>query len=81
MWNLRVALSLKLAEAEIIRNISGEYPVFLLDDVMSELDPDRQSYILNRVKGIQTFITCCDPSNTASLEKGRIIYIENGRIR
>ena len=76
-----VALSLKLAEAEIIKNISGEYPVFLLDDVMSELDPDRQSYILNRVKGIQTFITCCDPSNTASLEKGRIIYIENGRIR
>ena len=76
-----VALSLKLAEAEIIKNISGEYPVFLLDDVMSELDPDRQSYILNRVKGIQTFITCCDPSNTASLEKGRIIYIENGRIK
>ena len=37
--------------------------------------------VLNRVKGIQTFITCCDPSNTESLEKGRIIYIENGRIR
>ena len=40
-----VALALKLAEAEVINKVNGEYPVFLLDDVMSELDPERQNYI------------------------------------
>ena len=75
-----VALAVKLAEAEVINKISGEYPVFLLDDVMSELDPERQNYILNHIKGIQSFITCCDPSNVARLKSGRIIEIKNGRI-
>ena len=75
-----VALSLKLAEAEVINKISGEYPVFLLDDVMSELDPERQNYVLNHIKGIQSFITCCDPSNAANLKNGKIINIRNGRI-
>ena len=75
-----IALSLKLAEAEVINKISGEYPVFLLDDVMSELDPERQNFVLNRIKGIQSFITCCDPSNVKNLKKGKIINIRNGRI-
>ncbi|MGN0494193.1 MAG: DNA replication/repair protein RecF [Acutalibacteraceae bacterium] len=75
-----VALAVKLAEAEVINKISGEYPVFLLDDVMSELDPERQSYILNHIKGIQSFITCCDPSNVGRLKSGKIIEIKNGRI-
>lgn len=75
-----VALSVKLSEAEVIRKISGEYPVFLLDDVMSELDPERQNYILNHIKGIQSFITCCDPSNAASLKKGKLINIKNGQV-
>ena len=75
-----VALSLKLAEAEVINRVSGEYPVFLLDDVMSELDPERQNYILNHIKGIQSFITCCDPSNVAKLQNGKIFEMRNGRI-
>lgn len=75
-----IALSLKLAEAEVINKISGEYPVFLLDDVMSELDPERQNFVLNRIKGIQSFITCCDPSNVRNLKEGKIINIRNGRI-
>lgn len=75
-----VALSVKLSEAEVIRKISGEYPVFLLDDVMSELDPDRQNYILNHIKGIQSFITCCDPSNAEKLKKGKLINIKNGSV-
>lgn len=75
-----VALAVKLAEAEVINKISGEYPVFLLDDVMSELDPERQNYILNHIKGIQSFITCCDPSNAERLKSGKIIEIRNGRI-
>ena len=75
-----VALSLKLAEAEVINKVSGEYPVFLLDDVMSELDPERQNYILNHIKCIQSFITCCDPSNVERLKSGKIFEMRNGRI-
>ena len=51
--------------------------MFLLDDVMSELDPERQNYVLNHIKGIQSFITCCDPSNIAQLKKGKIINISS----
>lgn len=75
-----VSLSVKLAEAEIINKLSGEYPVFLLDDVMSELDPERQNYVLNHIKGIQSFITCCDPSNIAQLKKGKIINVKKGQV-
>lgn len=75
-----VALSLKLAEAEVIKKYAEEYPVFLLDDVMSELDPERQNYILNHINGIQSFITCCDPSNIKNLKKGKIINIKNGKV-
>ncbi|HHU83802.1 MAG TPA: DNA replication/repair protein RecF [Clostridiales bacterium] len=56
-----VALSLKLAEAQIIENESGEKPVILLDDVMSELDEGRQRFILDKLKDVQVFITCCVP--------------------
>ncbi len=74
------ALSLKLAQGEIINELKNEYPIILLDDVMSELDPSRQNYILNHIKGRQSFITCCDPSNTAGLKKGKIFGIKEGRI-
>ena len=53
-------LSLKLAEAEILQQKTNEAPIALLDDVMSELDEGRQDYILNHMKGMQLFITCCD---------------------
>lgn len=75
-----IALSLKFAQAQVTKEITGEYPVCLLDDVMSELDVSRQSYILNHIKGWQSFITCCDPSNTENLNKGKIIRIKNGGI-
>ena len=75
-----VALAVKLAEAEVINKTAGEDPVFLLDDVMSELDPERQNYILNHIKGIQSFITCCDPSNVERLKSGKIFEMRNGRI-
>lgn len=74
-----VALALKLAGAEVIKNKTGEYPVCLLDDVMSELDVNRQNYVLNHISKWQSFITCCDPSNTERLKKGRIIEIKNGK--
>ncbi len=72
------AITLKLSEASIIKNITGENPVILLDDVMSELDSKRQSYILNKVKNFQVFITCCDISNTLKLKEGKIFFAEKG---
>ena len=52
------ALSMKLAEIELVREASGESPVLLLDDVLSELDTNRQHYLLESIGDIQTFITC-----------------------
>lgn len=76
-----VALSLKLSEAEVLKKITGEYPVALLDDVMSELDPIRQNYVLNHIKGWQVFITCCDPSNTKNLNTGKILFMNEGKLK
>ncbi len=75
-----VALSLKLAGAEVIKEISGEYPICLLDDVMSELDENRQNYILNHIRNWQSFITCCDTSNIKNLKAGKVINIKKGGI-
>ena len=75
-----IALSVKLAQAEVIKEVLGESPVCLLDDVMSELDLSRQNYVLNHIKGCQSFLTCCDPSNYKGLEKGKIFKMENGKI-
>ncbi len=75
------ALSLKLAESEVISNITGKKAVALLDDVMSELDPIRQNYILNHICDWQVFITCCDPNNISGLKKGKIFEIENGFLK
>ena len=74
------ALAVKLAQAEVIREKRGELPVFLLDDVMSELDPGRQNYILNHIKGIQSFLTCCDPTDIQNLKEGKVIQMKNGRV-
>ena len=52
------ALSLKLAEIELVKEITGDNPVLLLDDVLSELDSNRQNYLLNSINDVQTIITC-----------------------
>ena len=75
-----VALSLKLAEAEVIKKNFGEWPVCLLDDVMSELDPERQNFILNHIKEMQTFLSCCDPGNVKNLKAGKIFSVKAGSI-
>ena len=74
------ALALKLGEAEIIKNFTDEKPVILLDDVMSELDVNRQNYILNHIKDWQVFITCCEPSTVLRLFEGKTFNIKDGRI-
>ena len=75
------ALALKLGESEIIKDITGENPVALLDDVMSELDEKRQDYVLNHIKERQVFLTCCDPSQVLRLCKGKSFLIESGKIK
>ena len=75
------ALSLKLAEREIFLEETGEYPVLLLDDVLSELDAARQEYVLRRIGGGQTLITCCEDGEIAERTGGRVIFVENGTVR
>lgn len=75
-----VAITLKLAGLNVANEISGEYPVCLLDDVLSELDGERQNYILNHVKEWQTFITCCDPQSVTRLLGGRVFNVKDGRV-
>ena len=76
-----VALSLKLAEAKTLKDITGEQPVAILDDVMSELDPDRQAFILNHIKDWQVFITCCDKANVKPLKEGKVFTVLGGKIK
>ncbi|SFG76050.1 DNA replication and repair protein RecF [Lachnospiraceae bacterium C7] len=52
------ALSLKLSEIELVRQTINDTPILLLDDVLSELDSNRQNYLLNSISDIQTLITC-----------------------
>lgn len=75
------ALALKLAEREIYRNAAGAYPVLLLDDVLSELDPRRQEFVLNRIAGGQVFITCCEEDRLTELLGGRVLHVEGGAVR
>ena len=74
-------LSLKLAEASVLRERMGEDPVILFDDVLSELDNDRQDYLLNELKGCQVFITCCERSNKEQLNEGKVFYVEAGNVK
>ena len=74
------ALALKLAEREIYKNVTGEYPVLLLDDVLSELDPKRQEFVLNRINGGQVFITCCEDDRLPQLLGGRVFHVEQGAV-
>lgn len=71
-------LALKLAEAEILKNVFKKTPVILLDDVMSELDETRQDFVLNSIEGNQVFITCCEPSTALNLKKGKLFKVQAG---
>ncbi len=73
------ALALKLAERELFFADCGEYPILLLDDVLSELDTFRQEYVLGRIGGGQVLITCCEPALAARIGGGTVFYLENGK--
>lgn len=72
------AISLKLAQRELMKRESGEEPVLLLDDVLSELDPGRQDFVLNQIVSGQVFITCCEPGRFTRL--GQTVRITAGKI-
>ena len=55
-------------------------PVLLLDDVLSELDSARQEFVLNRIGGGQTLVSCCEPASLARMTGGRILYMDKGRV-
>ena len=74
------ALSIKLAEREIFLDETGEYPILLLDDVLSELDGKRQEFVLNRIGGGQTLITCCEDEGISGRTGGRVLHVKSGRI-
>ncbi len=73
-------LSLKLAEREIFLHEDGEYPVLLLDDVLSELDKKRQDFVLNHISDGQVMITCCEDGISDKLRAGACFSIKNGKI-
>ena len=74
------ALAFKLAERDIYREITGQSPVLLLDDVLSELDPRRQEFVLNRISGGQVLITCCEEDRLETLLGGRVLRVKNGEV-
>ncbi len=77
-------LALKLSEVQILKNETGEMPVLLLDDVLSELDRGRQEFILNNLKDMQIILTCTGTEGLLSLPEGslkrRIFFVNFGKI-
>ncbi len=71
-----LALAMKLAEGEVCRSVCGEIPVFLLDDVFSELDAGRRSYLSRKIEGRQVIITSCEPE---CVKDGNLILVQNGQ--
>lgn len=76
------ALSLKLSEIEIVKKITNDTPVLLLDDVLSELDSNRQNYLLNSIGDIQTIITCTglDEFVNNRFEINKVFKVTNGAV-
>ncbi len=74
------ALALKLAELEIFKERAGEYPVLILDDVMSELDLPRRKKLVSKLQGIQTIVTCTHAERVLCGRECRKIKIAGGKI-
>lgn len=76
------ALAIKLAEIDLIQEETGESPILLLDDVLSELDEHRQKFLLESVAGLQSFITCTgvEDSIRQYIHGDNLFYVENGTV-
>jgi len=73
-----VAIALKLAEARMIYEKSSDYPIMILDDILSELDSYRRGFIINHIEKLQTFITSCNISDIDNLSDGKVWNVKNG---
>ena len=75
------ALSLKLSEIELVKQVIHDTPILLLDDVLSELDKHRQNYLLDSIHDIQTIITCTglDEFVNHRFSINKIFHIKNGK--
>lgn len=74
-------LSMKLAEIDLMKEESGEYPVLLLDDVLSELDDRRKEFLIEGIKNVQTFITCTDRRFfKTKRENTSFFYVNSGKV-
>lgn len=71
------ALSLKLAELEVFKSNIGEYPILLLDDVLSELDENRRNKLLNKISDFQTILTCTEYTEKT---QAKVFKVENGKV-
>ncbi len=76
------ALSLKLAQIELIRRVKGDRPILLLDDVLSELDEDRQHFLLGSIDNVQALITCTGVEDFTrnGFVIDRLFHVEGGRV-
>lgn len=73
-------IALKTAQTELIKNETGEFPILLLDDVLSELDHSRRSFLTEKLCGKQVFITCTDVNSVKTDEKRKIFLVKEGKI-
>lgn len=73
-------LSMKMAQADYIHHIKGEYPILLLDDIMSELDINRRTYLSKKIRDKQVLITCTDTDLIDSTDSTKLFRIKNGVI-
>ena len=76
-----IAIAMKLAEGEICKTDCGEYPVFLLDDVLSELDGKRRAFLQNEINSRQVIMTTCERENISRSPSVNIINVEKGEYR
>lgn len=75
-----IALIMKLSQAYILGEEMSDPPCILLDDVLSELDPARQSFVMNKIKGMQVIITCCD-SSALTYTEGKVFEVSAGSFK
>ncbi len=73
-----IVLAMKIAEGDVCKSVCSEYPIYLFDDVLSELDEKRKRYVLSRVKEKQIIITSCDEEMLLTLADN-VIYVEGGK--
>ena len=74
------ALSIKLSEIELMKQVSGEAPVLMLDDVMGELDPSRRRLLIGYLDGVQTFITCTDKEDLAGAKAEKLFRVSGAAL-